>query len=250
MPIVVDDNFNWGSKTKRNMRRRSKKRSAKPRTKVDKGLSRRITRLENRREIKYNDATTDTSPDTTPTSLSLVQLIDRGDQYNEREGDNIYCKKVRFSYILTKPAVASAGPSPPYQIRMVMLWDKVTGGGGSYQVFTGTAPTAKELSSAIFDNRDGMTTINAPYSEYTRDRFKILYDRVHIIENKSPETAATVFVRKTIPLSGAKVEFTDVTYDVDPIEQIPERNLIFLYFCAGSTTTAINYTSRLYYTDD
>jgi len=247
----------WGSKTTQlsgpNMtprwKRRQSKRSSKPRTKVDKKLSRRISKLENRREIKYKDLTASAIPTTDGVVLSLVNTITRGDQYNERDGDNIFTKKVRLSYILTKPAITE-GQGAPYQIRCILFWDKVTSGGSTFQLFTGTAPDAKQLSCSLLDDRDGMTTINSPYSENTRDRFKILYDRIHVINNFDPFQAKSLVVRKTIPLSGAKVEYVDVDYDVNPIEQLPERNLVFVYFCAGSTTTAMNFTSRVFYTDD
>lgn len=248
MPISY--NQPWSGKPKPMPRRRftSKKRSAKPRSKVDKSLSRRITRIENTRELKYYDSTTTIVPSAAGAALSLVQLIHRGDEYNERAGDNIYTKKVRFSYIITKPEYLTP-PAPTYQIRCVLLWDKTNAGGGNFQIFTGVAPIPKEESCSIFDDRDGMTNINAPYNIATKDRFKILYDRIHIIDSATSAASYSRHVRKTIPLSGAKVQYTDAG-DAGGIDELPLRNLVFLYFCAGSTETHINFTARVFYNDD
>jgi len=228
--------------------KRYAKKSAKPKSKVDKSLSRRITKLEKQREMKYFDTTVAASPIADGYAVSLVQLMHRGDQYNEREGDNIYTSGLKFSYILTKPATM-ASECPPYQIRCIILWDKSNNGGGGFNIFTGTSPTADIESSSIIDNRDGMTTINAPYSMMTKDRYKILYDKVHVINNESSNCVKSTMHKGFIKLSGAKVQYTDAGNAGD-IDELVQRNLIFLYFCAGSTTTQINATFRLFYHDD
>jgi len=230
-------------------RRTQRKRTIKPKTKIDKKLSRRITKLEKQREMKYYDTTNTIKPTAAGTALSLVQLIHRGDQYNEREGDNIYTSGLKYSYILTKPA-SSPDPQPPYQIRCIILWDKANNGGGSFNIFTGVAPTAILESTSIFDNRDGMTNINSPYSMMTKDRYKILYDRIHVMNSTGGISAASSIVQKGfIKLSGAKVQYTDAE-DAGGIDELVSRNLIFLYFCAGTEEVAINFTARLFYHDD
>lgn len=148
---------------------------------------------------------------------------------------------------MTKPAES---PQTPFQIRCIILWDKSNNGGGSFNIFTGTSPTAFLESNSIFDNRDGMTNINAPYSMITRDRYKVLHDRVHVINSVGGTASATSqFYKGFIKLSGAKVQYTDAG-DTGDIDELATRNLVFLYFCAGSETTEINFTARLFYHDD
>jgi len=230
-------------------RRRRVKKSSKPKSKVDKKLSRRITKLEKQKEMKYYDVTSTTTPSADGVALSLVQGIVRGDQYNEREGDNLYTSGLRYSYILTKPA-PETGDSPTYQIRVMFLWDKQNNAGTSFNIFTSTSPTSVLEASSILDDRDGMTNINAPLNMMTKDRFKILYDKIHIINSMGgTSTIMSQVYRGFIKLSGAKVQYTD-SGDSGDISEVVSRNLICLYFCAGSVTTAINLTTRVYYHDD
>lgn len=212
-----------------------------------KSLKRKVKTLQNRPEQKYMDHVFDDFPSTNGIAYSLINNIKRGDNYNQRMGDNIYIKKIRFSYILTKPV---ADPQPPYQIRMILMWDKAPHGSGAFQLFTGTAPDEQQEANALLDDRAGMTTINAPYYVGTRDRFKILYDQIHVINSEDINVAKSLVVRKTIPLSGAKVTYTNVDSTVTGYEALTQRNLVFLHFTAGSASTAINLTTRVFYTDD
>jgi len=212
-----------------------------------KSLNRKVTKLQKQKELKYYDSVFDSTPGTSGIAFSLVNKIKRGTNYNQREGDNIYCKKVRLSYILTKP---TAVPQPPFQIRMVLMWDLQANGTGAFQMFTGTAPDATQEANSLFDDRAGMTTINSPYYQNTRDRFKILYDQIHVINSDDPDCSKSLVVRKTIPLSGAKVNYTDQDDETSDFELLPQRNLVLLYFCAGSATTIMNMSCRTFFTDD
>jgi len=217
--------------------------------KAIKNIQIKIKKMENKKELKYKDTTHNVAPDTTGNAVSLCSGLVRGDEYNEREGDNIYAKSLRFSYILTKPSVAVDASSPPYQVRMIILWDLARNGQNAVQLFTGVAPTDEEEANAVFDDRDGMTTINAPYYHGTRDRYKILYDKIHVINSTNPQVNNSIVVRKSIPLSGAKITYTDVG-DTGAVSELVNRSLIFINFTSGSATTALNFTSRLFYTDD
>lgn len=211
-----------------------------------KAINRKLAKLETRRELKYRDVTNTTMPLATGSqAISMTASLHRGDQYNEREGDNIYAERLSFSYLLTKP---TSNPSPTFQFRIICLWDKNANGSGSLQVFTGVTPSALEEANALFDTRDGMTDINAPYSEITKDRYKILHDKIHIINNDSVVCEKSIHERGSILLHGAKVQYTDTESGGSNL--LAAKNLIWLWFCAGSEDTNINFTSRLFYYDD
>lgn len=225
------------------------KKVDKTQDKAIKRIERKVNAMENRKELKYRDVVVD-DPFSTNGQITSLNPIDRGDQYFEREGDNIYTKSIRISYIITKPAaVLNSDQSPPFQVRCVLMWDKANNGSSAVQLFTGATPTPIEEANSIFDNRQQATIINAPYYQGTRDRFKVLYDRIHVINNSSSMVANSLVVRKTIPLSGAKILFTNAGDTGAPAE-IPQRQLLWITFCAGSADTAQNFTSRLFYTDD
>lgn len=229
---------------KRSRRNRTKK-STKPKTKVDKSLSRRITKLERSPEVKYLDYTTDSVPTTGGVAFSLISHMDDGPDYNERVANKITAKRVYLQYRLV------FGSQDPWQLRLICGWDKQTNGATGLQLFSGSSPTTLELSNALLDNRSGMVSINAPYNQNTKERFKILYDRTFNINpnDKAGSLDYVVNVRKMINLNNAVVMYSEGTSTIDAL---PSRNLFVAYYYSLSTDPSIqmNFTSRFFYTDE
>lgn len=223
--------------------RRRTKGKVRPKTKVDKSLARRITRLEKQPEVKYLDFTTDSAVTTTGTTLSLISHMDDGPDYNERIGDKIISKRVYLQYRLVVDTAAA------WQVRVICGWDKQTDAGLAYSLFTGTSPLTTELSTALLDNRAGMVTMNAPYNQNTKDRYKILYDKVHNINPPDLDVGSYVInVKKMINLNNAVVQYSA---GVQTIDALPSRNLFVAYYYSLSAVDVIqmNLTSRFFYID-
>jgi len=224
-------------------RRTRTKGSVRPKTKVDKSLSRRITKLEKAPEIKYLDYTSTASPTTGGVGYSLINHMDDGPDYNERIGNKITAKRVYIQFRL-------AFDSLPMQYRIIIGWDKQTNGGATLPLFTGSAPATELLSTALLDNRSGMVTVNAPYNQNTKERYKILYDRVfNINPNNITEAGPTFFnVKKMINLNNAIVLYSDGDQTIDAL---PSKNLFAISYFSLYTGNApqLNFTSRFFYTD-
>lgn len=224
---------------------RKKKQSSKPRTKVDKKLSRRITKLENAVEVKYSDYATDDVPVNSGLAKSICSTIDDGTDYNERVGNQIISKKVYLQYRAYYPNDPMTG-GPGTQLRVIMFWDKQFNSNYNFQIFTGVSPTSLELSASLLDNRAGMVSMNAPYNQNTRERYHILYDRVHNINFTSPK-GQVLNVKKMIALHGAKIQYSDASVGVD---SLPSRNLVIVYFDSlGLDPIQFNLTTRYFFTD-
>lgn len=226
------------------VRRNRKKKSVKPKTKVDKSLSRRITKLEKSPESKYLDYTTTALPTTGGIAFSLISHMDDGPDYNERIGSKITAKRVYLQYRIVLDSLQ------PYQIRIIAGWDKQANGTSGLQLFTGTSPTTQELSQALLDDRSSMVTINAPYNQNTKERYKILYDRTFNINPSNSVPANYVInARKMINLNNAVVMYSEGTATIDAL---PSRNLFVTYYYSLSTSpvSQMNFTSRFFYTDE
>jgi len=226
------------------VKRNRKKKSVKPKTKVDKSLSRRITKLEKSPESKYLDYTSSASPTTSGVGYSLISHMDDGPDYNERIGSKITAKRVYIQYRFAFSSLL------PMQYRIIVGWDKQTNGTSGLQLFTGTSPTTQELSQALLDDRSGMVSINAPYNQNTKERFKILYDQTHNINpSNSIPPVHFINVRKMINLNNAVVMYSEGTATIDAL---PSRNLFAISYFSLYTDTnpQLNFTSRFFYTDE
>jgi len=225
--------------------RRNRNKKSKPKTKVDKNLSRRITKLEKSPETKYIDYVMSQPATTGGVAASLISHMDDGPDYNERIGNKITAKRVYLQYRLVFSTLTA------WQLRIIVGWDKQANGQTGLQLFTGTSPTTQELSSALLDDRAGMVSINAPYNQNTKDRYKVLYDRTF---NINPDSAAlpddyVVNIRKMINLNNAVVMYSAGTSTIDAL---PSRNLFVTYYYSFSVdnTVQMNLTSRFFYTDE
>jgi len=163
--------------------------------------------------------------------------------YNERIGSKITAKRVYLQYrFVFEPQ--------PMQLRVIAGWDKQANGQTGLQLFTGTSPTTQELSQALLDDRSSMVTINAPYNQNTKERYKILYDQTFSINpGNSIPSEHVINIRKMINLNNAVVMYSEGTATIDAL---PSRNLFVAYYYSlyiGSTPQ-MNFTSRFFYTDE
>lgn len=231
---------------KRMKRRRNMgKKSGKPVTRADKSLSRRISRLERAPEVKYIDFGETITPSAAGTAYSINADLRAGSDYNQRIGNQVISKRYYLQYRLFFQASET-----PTQIRCIAGWDLQNNTGGSFQLFTGSSPTSQELAVSLFDDRAGQINVNAPYNQNTKQRFKILYDRVHTYNPQTDLVQGAINVKKLIQLNNAKVQYSDDENPALPLTTLPSRNLFFAYFTSLTTDiVGINATHRFFYTD-
>jgi len=189
--------------------------------------------------------------DPTPNVLCL-NAITQGDGESQRDGRKVVIKSLQIKGMINADTVAnSADPPAGRLIRILVVQDKQTNGATGLQLFSGSSPTTLELSNALLDNRSGMVSINAPYNQNTKERFKILYDRTFNINpnDKAGSLDYVVNVRKMINLNNAVVMYSEGTSTIDAL---PSRNLFVAYYYSLSTDPSIqmNFTSRFFYTDE
>jgi len=224
---------------------RRRKKSSKPKSKVDKKLSMRISKLENSIETKYIDSASGGAITTAGQTFSFLQGMGQGDNYDQRIGNQITSKKLKFIYNIFDPSDTAVAPS---QVRVMIYWDLQFNGNTYSELFTGTSPDADSLSSCVLDNRAGQITVSAFYNENTKQRYKILYDRVHNINHGSSAIGQVVHVNKTISLSNAKMIFADTTATA---ASVPSRALLLSYFyvTGAAQVPVMNFVSRYFFTD-
>jgi len=227
----------------RQPRKKRMTRKVKPRTKVDKSLSRRIRKLEKAPELKYHTYISTLTPTASGIAYSLISSIPDGDNYNERIGNQIISKRLSMQYRLIfdpQDGVAS-------QIRCICGWDTQVNGTAPFTLFTGTSPTASDLSNALFDDRAGMPNIMAHYNENTKARYKILYDKTHTVNFKTSTMLEAIQVKKSILLNNALVQYSGTALGID---SLPTRNLFFLYFSSLTDNgPTINANFRYFFID-
>lgn len=229
---------------KRSRRLRNRAKNSKPVTRADKRLSRRISKLEKGIEMKYLDQVLDAGPTTTGATFNVLANMADGNNYNERIGNKVTSKGILLNYRIYQDPLETA----PNQVRIILFWDKQFNGGLGGSLFTGTSPTAADMSAALIDNRAGMVTTIAPYNQNTRQRYKILYDRVHNLTIYD-SGAGTVHVgKKFIPLHNAIVNYADNTETNDDLAS--RTILVAVYSSLGvQASLNLNLTTRYFYTD-
>lgn len=220
-------------------KRKFRKKARKPTVKT---LTRRVNKLERQPEIKYRDLFTGVVGTSTADQTFVVNVLAQGDDFNQRVGEEVIAKKMMLTYSYVHQAATAGGLST---FRLVVFWDKQTNAGTNYAAYTGAAPTNTVLASALLDNTIIAGFWQSPFNERTKDRYVILYDKVHEINSDDVAAAKRVDVKKTFMLRDKKIRYgsSDGT-----IVGIPSSSLNVMYI-ANNATDSLSVGTRFFFDD-
>lgn len=237
---------------KRTSRRRHRRVHRRKRAPTNKTLNKKIKNIENNlMELKYKEFFGSSVPiDNVGTaSWHDCSLISLGNTANTRIGRSVTPTSllIRFRLVTDPDRVTSNN-----LVRFVVLWDSQPNG-AVVPFFMGTPA---QLS--VFDNTNTSAGTLAHKTYETRDRYKILVDRIYNLET-FPEAAtwsgggilttivpADRMVTMRIPLH------RQIIYKADAgtISDLSKNNLVILWLSNVTTDTPlVSYVARLYYRD-
>ncbi|MGN5493394.1 hypothetical protein, partial [Campylobacter coli] len=160
-----------GKVTRKKHVKRSKGRKKVPN---NKNLARRVKKLEHSEELKYVDYY-DTTALTTTGFLIPLSITAQGDDFNQRVGEEVTAKymNMKLKYGKTTASINS-------QIyRFIVFWDLQTNGVGPTQL------TSTSLITGVLDNGTITDALISPHNYRTRERYHILYDKLHHVNAQS-----------------------------------------------------------------
>lgn len=216
--------------------RRKNKRKSKPKQPKLRNLERRVRKLEHSEELKYKDIYSTTAPLTTFQFLSMNLMGQGDDAFNNRIGEEICAKYLNMKLRFIHPVGATSDA-----IRCVVFWD-TQANGAAPDTLTSISP-----ATAVFDNTtvSGGSTL-VPYNYRTKNRYKVLYDRVITMIPQSTTTDMVRYVRHNFRLNGAKIKYSDSGATQ---ASVTSRNLIFAYSCISGSLASCALSFRLWFTD-
>lgn len=216
-----------------------KKTKKKPTVKK---LARRVAVLEGETELKWTDLQVPTLWSTTPLSVSMFG-VPEGEHPYERIGSEISAKYIDIGI----SAEAAAG-NPNFSFRLSIVLDKQTNGATTFTEYTGPSPTTAQQVNAVFDNTNITSQLMAPINDRTKERYRIIYDKV-IVHNKYSSTVIDRYtMKKRIPLHNMKIIFADTTNAAAAIVSKDLYVIITMGTASALPTTAL-ITGRLWFTD-
>lgn len=159
---------------------------------------------------------------TNASTLTLLNGIAQGDEYNQRNGRKIQMSSIEWRGFVSNPRAT------PHEVRLMLVYDKATNGA----VFADT------------DLLDAGNLYNCFYNKDNQGRFKILADKRMILQIASDSQAKPFSIRKKVNLP--------VMYDgtTNAIADITQGSLYML--CVSSDAAgglAITSDWRISYTD-
>ncbi len=122
-------------------------------------------------EFKFHDAQLNATKGTTPT-INQLSLLSQGDTTVTRDGSQVKCLSLQFSYILTMHASAVAT-----QVRVMLIKDKQT----NQSIY---------VPADVIDDATTPGNLVSPYNRDNRKRFTIMYDRLHVLTSGSARSVA------------------------------------------------------------
>lgn len=229
MPTV----YKYKSKRVKRVRRTRRKRVP-----TNKALSTRIKKLEHQEEMKYIDIQNSTAPIVSSGGVPLVlSVIAQGDDINQRVGEEVTLHSLRCDIILRHIATTTTS-----LYRMLIFYDLQTNGIGFVPFVSALGGAA---NTGLIDDTTITSLFNAPLNYRTKDRYRVLYDKVFVINPASSAVDSNIHIRKFIRLSNAKHKYSS---SAGSIAAIPSRSICYFLFGSGATDTQVS-TFRLMYTD-
>lgn len=228
---------------RRNQRKRV--RRAKPKTRVDKNLSKRITKLEREIEVKYNDNYANDSVSASTATFFLMNGIGQGvDDTANRIGSQVNATSLQLKYI----AKTNSANLTQSRLRVMLVWDRQA---------NGTVPTIAGARGIL----DAVTITDltiAPYSKQTDKRFKVVYDKLHIINPEVILNATTGATTTLVPKEVSKFKVFKlkrlIKYNDTNATNISgiETNSLHMVFISESGVTnppTFDLSTRFFYKD-
>jgi len=220
---------------KKTYRKRTYKRR-QPKRLQNKNLDRRIKKLEHSEELKYIDYS-DNALLQTGGRLVALSLLAQGDDFNQRIGEQVQAK-----YLNLKMTFNKSTPSANINwIRVLVLWDLQTNGIGPIQL------ASTSLVTGVIDDTT-IASILAPHNYRTKQRYKILHDKLYINNPDSTTTERMFQVKRNIKLGGATIKYNS---SAGTTAALSSRSLWILTFCDSDSPSEISpyITARVWYTD-
>lgn len=212
-------------------------------------LDHRIRKIENLVELKYNDELNANSNNAIALNTPYLFTINNfaeGTTQSSRVGLKVSLTSVQLKYYLTS-VPSSLGPTIA---RVLLVYDKTPNGS------TSSFDATPFGINGVIDN----TTINgafdisvAPRSYEMQYRYKVLYDKVHVLNPQWENSAGTAvlqtakYVRKNIKLGGRQTVYQDATSAIASI--LKGRLSMLVYVDVGSGGVYFQCGTRVYFKD-
>lgn len=157
--------------------------------------------------------------------------IAEGTSDNTRNGNSIRCKGVRFMAVIRN---ASVDPQPTCMVRVMIVLDTQT-----------ISDNSLTTLADILENTGDSSVITSGLNSATAGRYKILYNRVFLLDNLTKPQHKVV---KYIPLDH------HVRYNGSTGSDIQKGNVFYFTFCNGVTgvynNPSIEIDTRTYFYDN
>jgi len=217
-------------------RPKRKNRRRKPRTHRPpyQRLETRVRKLERSNELKFTDTYSTTAPVSTGV-LICPSLLAQGDDSTNRLGEEITNKYLNMMIRWIHPL-----GNVPEQLRVLVFWDMQVNGAG--------ADLATSLATSVLDNSVVATLLLAPHNYRTKKRYKILHDKVYVIDPDSTGTDKIRFIRRNFNLHNARTKY-NVGGSTINISTITTRALYIAHVTTTANTSTIAVGARLWFVD-
>lgn len=215
-------------------------------------MSKRVKEIQADEELKWSDVfTSATIPSSTGGAAGLLTpliLTVVGDlPLNNREGAMIRATSVQIRIHL----IAGSTPTSQYptEIRTILFWDKQANS-GTPTLYT-AGPYTGPGSNGLLDNTTvGAALSHSPFNRGSSERFRVLYDKVHVLQSSGESGVPLVKFLTIKKKLGRMVKFTQGA-GVGTTADVISNQLWLVFFCsAGSNSASATFGSRVYFKDD
>lgn len=197
--------------------------------------------LKSKDELKYLDTFINGSSLTSTATLTLLNGMTLGDDVSNREGNQISPTSIQCRYVLGGVATSL---DQDIVVRHIVFWDSQA---------NGSAPSSGDL----LDQATISSITIAPYKRQYQKRFKIVYDKTHVLSPKmaDPANATTqilipLIYKKFKRALGRVVNYRNAQ-NTGTITDIATNSLYSLFVtnnAAANATVSAGY--RMYFKDD
>jgi len=191
-------------------RKRHMKKSAHAKKKgapTNKQLATRIRRLQNQQEIRFEHGAVGSLDYSTAGGFIYPMQIAAAVDIPYRIGNEVIAKYCQASFTLSH----LPGATGTSQYRIVAFWDNQSDGNDSWGYPGTTGPavptTDSSYANALFDNTVITNKLITPFNPRTKDRYKILKDKVYHMDPFLTGSFLQRTVRMKINLGNAKIKY-------------------------------------------
>lgn len=205
-----------------------------------KNIDKKIKKMQNDEELKYTDVLITAQGISSTGSFHLLNGLTQGDDAKNRDGREAVSTSIqgKMTFVSNTDDIGST------TLRMIVFWDSQA---------NGAAPTA----ATLLDNSIITSFLIAPYHRDYQKRYKILFDRVFVLNPLQilTTTAGTVTENQNITkyLSFKKQLSRTIKFNSNNNGNIGDivSNSLYVYFVSNEATNTPTVTSgfRFYYKD-